>query len=69
MHLHEAMKFIEHKPDLAESIRLCESVEDVYPLTARLQAWVRTDWGAVFLDKVCFPPTVNITALTDDVFR
>ncbi|KXN81846.1 Swarming motility protein YbiA [Leucoagaricus sp. SymC.cos] len=52
MHLHEAMKFMEHKPELAESIRMCQDVEEVYPLTAKLQAWVRPDWGAVFVDKM-----------------
>lgn len=52
MHLHEAMKFLETKPELAETIRTTENVEDVYPLTARLQAWVRPDWGTVFLEKV-----------------
>lgn len=52
MHLHEAMKFLETKPELAETIRTTENVEDVYPLTASLQAWVRPDWGTVFLEKV-----------------
>lgn len=52
MHLHEAMKFLETKPELAETIRTTENVEDVYPFTARLQVWVRPDWGSVFLEKV-----------------
>jgi len=52
MHLHEAMKFLETKPELAETIRTKENMEDVYPFTARLQAWVRPDWGSVFLEKV-----------------
>ncbi|KAJ3562825.1 hypothetical protein NP233_g9335 [Leucocoprinus birnbaumii] len=52
MHLHEAMKFMETKPELAEKIRNTPNVEDVYPLTARLQVWVRPDWSAVFLDKM-----------------
>lgn len=52
MHLHEAMKFTETKPELAETIRNTENVEDIYPFTARLQVWVRPDWGAVFLEKM-----------------
>jgi predicted NAD-dependent protein-ADP-ribosyltransferase YbiA (DUF1768 family) len=52
MHLHEAMKFMDHKPELAETIRQCQSVEDVYPLAAKLQVWVRPDWGMVFVDMV-----------------
>ncbi len=52
MHLHEAMKFMDHKPELVEPIRACESVEEVYPLAARFAAWVRPDWGRVFVDKV-----------------
>jgi len=52
MHLHEAMKFLETNPEIAETIRTTENVEDVYPFTARMQVWVRPDWASVFLEKV-----------------
>ncbi|KAF9445330.1 hypothetical protein P691DRAFT_675836 [Macrolepiota fuliginosa MF-IS2] len=51
MHLHEAMKFMEHKPEFAERIRRSPR-EGVYPLAAEWKAWVRSDWGMVFLDKM-----------------
>jgi hypothetical protein len=58
MHLYEAMKFIEHKPDLGETIRQCEKIEDVYPAAMSFQVWVRPDWGTVFLDKARFFSTL-----------
>ncbi|KAH7912929.1 hypothetical protein BJ138DRAFT_1003358 [Hygrophoropsis aurantiaca] len=48
LHLLEAMKFMHH-PDLAERIRTCDDVLDMYPLSASLQEHVRGDWGHVFL--------------------
>lgn len=52
-HLHEAMKYLEHRPDLAENIRNCRDVKEVYPLSARYQQFQRPDWGRVFLQLVC----------------
>ena len=49
LHLHEAMKFIDHRPDLSERIRSTANVQDVYPLAASLQEHVRPDWGQIFL--------------------
>ncbi|KAH7887425.1 hypothetical protein F5I97DRAFT_1806076 [Phlebopus sp. FC_14] len=48
LHLLEAMKFTE-RPDLAERIRTCADVNDMYPLSASFQQFVRSDWGQVFL--------------------
>jgi len=53
LHLHEALKFMDHRPDLAEKIRTCERPEDVYPLSATFHQFQRRDWGMVFLDLVC----------------
>ena len=51
-HLHEAFKYLEHRPDLAENIRNCRDVKEVYPLSARYQRFQRPDWAQVFLQLV-----------------
>jgi hypothetical protein len=53
LHLHEALKFMESRPDVSEKIRACERPEDVYPLSAAFQQFQRPDWGTVFLGFVC----------------
>ena len=53
LHLHEALKFMETRPDVAEKIRACEQPEDVYPLSAMFQKEQRSDWGGIFLRVVC----------------
>ncbi|KAF7984751.1 hypothetical protein HWV62_11707 [Athelia sp. TMB] len=52
LHLLEALKFIGHRPELAERIRAVRDVQDVYPLSASMQEFVRADWGQVFLQSV-----------------
>lgn len=52
-HLHEAMKYMTNRPDIAEQIRLCKDVKDVYPMSANYQQYQRTDWSQVFLTVVC----------------
>jgi hypothetical protein len=52
LHLHEAMKFIDHRADLAERIRSVPRAHEVYPLSASFQKHVRSDWSGVFLAKV-----------------
>ncbi|KAF7968008.1 hypothetical protein HWV62_32169 [Athelia sp. TMB] len=47
LHLLEALKFIGHRPELAERIRAVRDVQDVYPLSASMQEFVRADWGQV----------------------
>ncbi|KAG2013146.1 GTP cyclohydrolase II [Coprinopsis cinerea AmutBmut pab1-1] len=51
-HVHEAMKYIDQHPQLAERIRNCENVLDVYPISAEISGFQRPDWGNVFLDKM-----------------
>lgn len=51
LHLHEALKFLNHRPDIAEMIRNC-SVAEVYPLAAKFQALVRPDWNSRFIEFV-----------------
>lgn len=52
LHLFEALKFLEHRPDLADQIRLCERVEDVTAISASFAEHTRRDWGNVALATV-----------------
>lgn len=52
LHLHEALRFLDHRPDIAEQIRRCGSVHEVYPLTAKYVDQQRPDWGEQFLPLV-----------------
>ena len=52
LHLHEALRFLDHHPDIAEQIRRCGSVHEVYPLTAKYVNQQRPDWGEQFLPLV-----------------
>ena len=52
IHLFEARKFLDHRPDLADRIRKCESPQDVTALSAKLEDFVRRDWGNVALATV-----------------
>ncbi|KAI9453458.1 hypothetical protein BJY52DRAFT_840197 [Lactarius psammicola] len=49
LHLFEALKFLEHRPDLADQIRLCGRVEDVTHISASFAEHTRRDWGIVAL--------------------
>ena len=51
LHLHEARKFMDRRPDIAEMIRNCP-VGEVYPLAAKFQAFVRPDWNSKFIEFV-----------------
>ncbi|KAJ4466468.1 hypothetical protein C8J55DRAFT_241694 [Lentinula edodes] len=51
-HLHEALKYLPAHPTIANQIRLCVNLNDVYPLSAANTAYVRPDWGAIFLDEM-----------------
>jgi ribA/ribD-fused uncharacterized protein len=53
LHLHEALKFLPDRPDLAERIRAVPAVQDVYPLSARFQRHVSPEWSRVYLARVC----------------
>ncbi|KAI0301545.1 hypothetical protein B0F90DRAFT_1628377 [Multifurca ochricompacta] len=52
LHLFEALKFLDHRPDLADRIRECERVEDVSVISADLAEYTRRDWGTVALAKM-----------------
>lgn len=52
LHLFEALKFLPHRPDLAEQIRLCEHVEEVTAISASFAENTRRDWGNVALTTV-----------------
>ena len=59
LHLFEARKFLDHRPDLAEQIRLCERVEWVTATSGELAGFTRRDWGNIGLSTVSkdtFPP-------------
>ncbi|KAF4619526.1 hypothetical protein D9613_004868 [Agrocybe pediades] len=50
LHLHEAMKFIDHRPEIAETIRRCLDVHSVYPISAQYQEHQRSDWYLKYID-------------------
>ena len=52
LHLFEARKFLDHRPDLADRIRQCERVEGVTAISAELADFTRRDWGNVALSTV-----------------
>ncbi|KAJ3876206.1 hypothetical protein F5051DRAFT_40295 [Lentinula edodes] len=43
---------ISSRPTIAARIRLCVNLNHVYPLSAANTAYVRPDWGAIFLDEM-----------------
>ncbi|KAI0250419.1 hypothetical protein BJV78DRAFT_559242 [Lactifluus subvellereus] len=49
LHLFEARKFIDQRPDLAERIRECERIEDVTSIGAEMANFARQDWENVAL--------------------
>ena len=51
LHLFEALKFLEHRPDLADQIRLCD---DVGTTSVSFAEHTRRDWGNVALTMVRF---------------
>jgi hypothetical protein len=55
LHLFEARKFLDHRPDLADRIRQCELVEEVTAISAELAEFTRRDWGNVALSTVSNP--------------
>ena len=64
LHLFEARKFLDHRPDLAEQIRRCERVEEVTAISAQLAEFTRRDWGNVALRTVsnCISTRIFSTA-------
>jgi hypothetical protein len=49
LHLFEARRFLDHRPDLADRIRECKYVEDVTSISAELAEFTRRDWDNVGL--------------------
>ncbi|KAI0265889.1 DUF1768-domain-containing protein [Gloeopeniophorella convolvens] len=52
LHLFEALKFYEHRPDIADRIRECARVEDVAVISAQYEPDTRRDWGNIALMKM-----------------
>ena len=52
LHLFEARKFLDHRPDLAEQIRRCERVEWVTMASGQFAAYTRRDWGSIGIRTV-----------------
>lgn len=52
LHLFEARKFLDHRPDLADRIKDCERVEDVTSISAEMAEFTRRDWSNVALITV-----------------
>jgi hypothetical protein len=55
LHLFEARKFLDHRPDLADRIRQTDHVEQVTAISAELAEFTRRDWGNVALATVSDP--------------
>ena len=55
LHLFEARKFLNRRPDLAGRIRECERVEDVTSISAELEEFTRQDWHSIALSTVGKP--------------
>jgi hypothetical protein len=52
LHLFEALRFLYHRSDIAERIRLCEHVEEVAAISAEMAEFTRRDWGNIAFIKV-----------------
>jgi predicted NAD-dependent protein-ADP-ribosyltransferase YbiA (DUF1768 family) len=61
LHLFKAWKFINHQPDLAECIRLCEHIEEVTAVSAELVGFMQRDWNNVTLAIVRAPFFLSCT--------
>ena len=73
LHLFEARKFLDHRPDLADRIRRCENVEEVNVVSAELAEFTRRDWDNVALSTVgdrFYPYFVLLLIVVDEcLFR
>ena len=63
--LFEARKFVDHRPDLAERIRLCKRIEGVTAVSMELTEFMRWDWNNVALDIICTGFIASCTFLAD----
>ncbi|KAI0692183.1 hypothetical protein C8T65DRAFT_762438 [Cerioporus squamosus] len=52
MHLLEAMKFLPHRPELAEQIRNCGTPEEAVAVASGLREYWKRDWESVALDMM-----------------
>ncbi|KAH9482265.1 N-glycosidase [Psilocybe cubensis] len=60
LHLHEAMKFTDTKPEIAEIIRNLPNIHDVYPTAQHYQEYMRNDWQhkcVEFMEEVVYLKT------------
>ncbi|CAA7258448.1 unnamed protein product [Cyclocybe aegerita] len=77
LHLHEALRFLDHRPDIAEMIRNTPEVHDVYPLSMSYQQFQRPDWSQKyqdFMDEVLYQkfrqhPDLRMTLLATGTAR
>ena len=65
LHLFEARKFLDHRPDLADRIKDCERVEDVTSISAEMAEFTRRDWSNVALITVSKNSIIVISLLFD----
>jgi hypothetical protein len=60
MHLAEAIKFLPHRPDIADSIRTCEDMGEAFSIAAQHQNEQDPAWSSKYLDIVslftCYLP-------------
>jgi predicted NAD-dependent protein-ADP-ribosyltransferase YbiA (DUF1768 family) len=62
LHLLEALKFLGHRPDLAERIRAVKEIKDVYSVSGAFNEFIRGDWGQVLLQMVSLPLFILLRA-------
>jgi ribA/ribD-fused uncharacterized protein len=51
-HLHEALKYLPEREDIADEIRATVNVLEVYEHSAKFADYQRQDWAEVFMDKM-----------------
>ena len=70
LHLFEARKFLDHRPDLADRIRQCENVEEIPAISKELRKFMRRDWSNIALDTVSnhFHPHLALCICWLDLF-
>ncbi|KAA1479174.1 DUF1768-domain-containing protein, partial [Dentipellis sp. KUC8613] len=52
LHLFEALKFLDHRPDIAERIRECQRAEEVYAISSSMAEYTRPDWHSVAISMM-----------------
>ncbi|KAI0065856.1 DUF1768-domain-containing protein [Artomyces pyxidatus] len=52
LHLYEALKFLQHRPDIADRIRECARPEEVYAISTAEATQTRADWHSIAIQMM-----------------